>query len=82
MRTLDLIAYILLVVGGLNWGLVGLARFDLIAFIFGMSFGQVSPASAIIYVLVGLAGLYSAVAWNGIRRRWSEAYGARTMRAG
>ena len=36
MKTLDVVAAVLLVVGGLNWGLVGIARFDLVAAIFGM----------------------------------------------
>ena len=38
MRTLDVVAAVLLVVGGLNWGLVGIAHFDLVAAIFGMRF--------------------------------------------
>ncbi len=53
---IDWIAMILLIVGGINWGLVGLAQFDLVAAIFG---GQESMLSRIVYVLVGLAALYS-----------------------
>ena len=52
---LDWIAMILLIVGGLNWGLVGVAEFDLVATLFGDG----SALSRIIYVLVGLAALYS-----------------------
>jgi hypothetical protein len=52
----DWIAMILLIVGGINWGLVGLAQFDLVAAIFG---GQESLLSRIVYILVGLAALYS-----------------------
>lgn len=52
----DWIAMILLIVGGINWGLVGLAQFDLVAAIFG---GQESMLSRIVYILVGLAALYS-----------------------
>jgi uncharacterized membrane protein YuzA (DUF378 family) len=40
MRQLDVVATVLLVVGAVNWGLVGLARFDLVAALFGMQFGE------------------------------------------
>ena len=54
LSTLDWIALILLIVGGLNWGLYGLFRFDLVAAIFG----PVTLVSRIVYVLVGLAAIY------------------------
>jgi len=54
MNALDWIAVILVIVGGLNWGLVGLFKFDLVAAIFG----DMSLLSRIIYDLVGLAALY------------------------
>lgn len=57
MKTLHVITQILLIVGGLNWLLVGAFRFDLVAAIVGLSFGQVNALSAIIYVLVGLSAL-------------------------
>jgi uncharacterized membrane protein YuzA (DUF378 family) len=58
-RKLDLVAIALLVVGGLNWGLVAIARFDLVAWICGgLDFGQTNAASRIIYGLVGLAAVY------------------------
>lgn len=72
MRSIDVLATLLVVVGALNWGLVGLARFDLVAFLFGMQFGQVSALTAIIYGLVGLAGIYQAVSWKAMHRRWAE----------
>jgi uncharacterized membrane protein YuzA (DUF378 family) len=50
----DLIALILVIVGGLNWGLVGLVDFNLVASIFG----EGSTLSRIIYILVGIAALY------------------------
>ena len=50
----DLIALILVIVGGLNWGLVGLFDFNLVDAIFGVG----STLSRIIYILVGLAALY------------------------
>jgi uncharacterized membrane protein YuzA (DUF378 family) len=66
MKKLDVICALLLVVGGLNWGLVGAAQFDLVATLFG----SVSPLSRIVYVLVGLAAGYQALQWRGIQRRW------------
>ena len=52
---MDTIALILSIIGSLNWGLVGLFKFDLVAWIFG---GQSAIISRIIYGLVGLAGLW------------------------
>jgi uncharacterized membrane protein YuzA (DUF378 family) len=72
MKTLDVIAASLLVIGGLNWGLVGVARFDLVATIFGMKFGQTSALSSAVYVLVGLSALYQAVSFKAIQRRWEH----------
>ena len=62
MRKLDLLAATLLIVGGLNWGLVAVAKFDLVATIFGLDFGQTNAASRIVYGLVGLAAVYGIVA--------------------
>ena len=67
MRTIDVLAAVLLVVGGLNWGLVGLANFDLVATIFG----EMSMLSRLVYALVGLAGLYQAAGWRAVQRRWA-----------
>lgn len=58
MKRLDLLAATLLIVGGLNWGLVAVAGFDLVAWIFGLEFGETNAASRIVYGLVGLAALY------------------------
>lgn len=52
---MDTIALILAIIGSVNWGLVGIFRFDLVAWIFG---GQAAVISRIIYTLVGLAGLW------------------------
>ena len=56
MKTLDSVTLGLLIVGGLNWLLVGLFEFDLVAMIFG---GQTAILSKIIYVIVGLCALYA-----------------------
>lgn len=59
MKKLDTLALVLTIVGGLNWGLVGLFRFDLVAAIFGgMEFGETNLASRIIYTVVGLSAAY------------------------
>jgi uncharacterized protein len=61
LRKLNAAAAILTIVGGLNWGLVGLFKFDLVAAVFGgMRFGEVNVASRIIYTLVGLSAAYLA----------------------
>jgi uncharacterized protein len=61
MKRLNALAAILTIVGGLNWGLVGLFKFDLVAAVFGgMQFGEVNIASRIVYALVGLSALYLA----------------------
>ncbi len=69
MKALDVIVAILLVVGGLNWGLVGVFSFDLVAAIFG----DMSILSRIVYILVGVAAIYQAVLWKAIQRRWQTA---------
>lgn len=61
MRGIDLLATALVVVGGINWGLVAIAKFDLVAFITGQSFGDVNLFSGAVYALVGIAALWVAV---------------------
>jgi uncharacterized membrane protein YuzA (DUF378 family) len=77
MKTLDIVATVLLIVGGLNWGLVGAAHFDLVATIFGLKFGETSALTSIVYLLVGLAALYEAVSFKAIQRRWSHTLATR-----
>lgn len=61
MKALNLVATILLIVGGLNWGLVAAADFDLVATIFGMEFGETNTISKVVYGLVGLSAIVLAV---------------------
>jgi uncharacterized membrane protein YuzA (DUF378 family) len=70
MKKLDVLAAVLVVVGALNWGLVAIAKFDLVAALFGMRFGETSALTVIIYGLVGLAGLYQGLGWKSVQRRW------------
>lgn len=57
MRSINLITLVLLIVGGLNWGLVGLFDLDLVAALFG----EMSALSRIVYVLVGLSALWQII---------------------
>lgn len=58
MKALNLITLVLVIVGGINWGLVGFARFDLVAAIFG---GQDALLARVVYALVGLSALWQLV---------------------
>ena len=58
MKPIDLLATILLVVGGLNWGLWGVFEFDLVATIFG---GNTAVLAKVVYSVVGLAAIYRGV---------------------
>ncbi len=58
MQTINVVALVLLIVGGLNWGLVGLFNFDLVAALFGGTAASYSTLSRIVFVIVGIAALY------------------------
>lgn len=66
MKGLDVLVAVLLVIGGLNWGLVGFLGFDLVASIFG----GMSIFSRIVYAVVGLCAIYQVFQWKSIQRRW------------
>jgi len=68
MKTLQLVAGILVVVGAVNWGLVGLFKFDLVAALFG---GQSAALSRVVYALVGAAGLIALTQLKGKTARAS-----------
>ena len=59
MKTLNMVTLVLLIVGGLNWGLVGAFQFDLVAALFG---GQDAMLSRVVYLLVGLSALWQVIA--------------------
>lgn len=69
MKPLNTVSSVLVIVGALNWGLVGIARFDLVAAIFGMQFGETSPLTSIVYVLVGVSALVQAAMFTSTQRR-------------
>lgn len=68
MKAIDVVAAILLVVGGLNWGLWGLLEFDLVAALFG---GNTTILSKIVYTVVGAAAIYQAASLKAIQKRWN-----------
>ena len=72
MKKLDMLTAALLIVGGLNWGLVAIAEFDLVATLVGLDFGETNAASRLVYGLVGLAAVYQVAQQAAIRRRWSS----------
>ena len=68
MKRLDVIAAILVVIGALNWGLIGLFGFNLVVALFGTT-----ALTNLVYILVGISGVYQAAQIHGIQRRWSHA---------
>ncbi|MDN3506014.1 MAG: DUF378 domain-containing protein [Simkaniaceae bacterium] len=68
MKTLDVIVAILLVIGGLNWGLIGFFNFDLV----GTVFGHMSAFTRLIYSLVGISALYQIFQCKAIQQRWKK----------
>ena len=61
MKPLSALAGALVLIGALNWGLVALAEFDLVAWVVGLSFGETNVVSRIVYGLVGISATYLAV---------------------
>jgi uncharacterized membrane protein YuzA (DUF378 family) len=72
MKKLDVLAAVLVAVGGLNWGLIAIGEFDLVATLVGLDFGETNAVSRIVYGLVGLAAVYQVAQQAAIRRRWSS----------
>jgi uncharacterized protein len=72
MKKLDVLAIALLVVGGLNWGLVALAQFDLVATVFGLEFGETNALTRVVYGLVGLSAIYLVSQVRSLPQRWAQ----------
>jgi uncharacterized membrane protein YuzA (DUF378 family) len=68
MSKLNLLAGMLVIVGGLNWGLVAIAEFDLVATLVGLEFGETNAVSRIVYGLVGLSAAYLATQLPALTR--------------
>jgi uncharacterized protein len=80
MKKLDLLAAALLIVGGLNWGLVAIAEFDLVAWLFGEDFGTTNVVTRVVYGLVGLAAVYGIASLLGSRSTVGATRPAATIR--
>lgn len=65
MKNVDVIAAVLVVVGAVNWGLVGAANLDLVKLLLGTG-----ALASIVYILVGAAGVFQVLQWKAIQRRW------------
>ncbi len=66
LKSIDCITYTLIIIGALNWGLVGFFEFNLVAAIFG----QMTVAARVVYAIVGLAALYDLLAIRSMIHRW------------
>lgn len=81
MRILNIITLLLVIVGGVNWGLVGLFDFDLVTAILGNGAAETATSSAaarIVYILVALSALYQITALTRLLSTRSTAYGSNT----
>jgi uncharacterized membrane protein YuzA (DUF378 family) len=72
LKPLDLLTAVLVIVGGLNWLLIAIAEFDLVATLVGLDFGETNAVSRIVYGLVGLAAVYQLATLVSGRRRTSR----------
>ena len=73
MKALNIITAVLLIIGGLNWGLVAIAEFDLVAALFGLAFGETNVITRIVYALVGLSAVYQAAQLPATLRQQASA---------
>jgi len=73
VKALNIITAVLVIIGGLNWGLVAIAEFDLVAAVFGLAFGETNVVTRIVYALVGLSALYQAAQLANTLRRGTPA---------
>ena len=67
MRNLDVLVAILLVIGGLNWGLFGLIDFNIVNYLFS----SMPSVEKLVYSLVGLSAVYQVIGLKGIQTRWN-----------
>jgi hypothetical protein len=72
MKKVDILAGALVIVGALNWGLVALAEFDLVATLFGLDFGETNALTRLVYGLVGVSGVWLITRAGALRSRISD----------
>ena len=70
LKSIDVTVWILLTIGGLNWGLIGFFDFNLVAAIFG----PMTIAARVVYALVGIAAVYEILGAKVIAERWNLHY--------
>ena len=68
MKLFDIVAMVLILIGALNWGLVGCFGVDLLGWIFG----PMSALTRILYALMGLAAVYYVAEWGAMQNRWVD----------
>ena len=76
MKVLNITTAVLLIIGGLNWGLVAIGEFDLVAAVFGLTFGETNVVTRIVYALVGLSAIYQAARLPATLRHQTSASSA------
>ncbi len=67
MKTLDILLMVVLVAGGLNWGIIGIMNLNLVSVIFG----DLSLMSRLFYICVGVSAIYQTLQWNVMKERWT-----------
>ena len=72
MRKLDGTALVLVIIGALNWGIIAIAEYDLVASVFGMKFGETSAITRVVYGLVGVSGVWLAARFGALMGRESR----------
>ncbi len=71
-KTIDIVAYVLLIIGALNWGLMGLFGYNVISSLFG----AMTWFTRFCYIVIGLAALYDLISLPAVTRRWHLEYHA------
>lgn len=72
MKKVDILAGALVIVGALNWGLVAVAEFDLVATLVGLEFGETNALTRVVYGLVGISGVWLLTRAGALRSRTSD----------
>ncbi len=66
LKAMDMVALVLVIIGGINWGLVGFLKFDLVAWLFG---GMEAVVARVVYALVGVSALYLLIVFGKLSRK-------------
>jgi len=68
MKILDVVTAIILIIGGLNWGVMAIINFNLIGWIFR----DMNLLTRIIFLVIGFSAVYQLIFWKQIRHRWAK----------